>query len=1060
LRCTIKTFPPKLVTFRTLSSNGFFAMSWFSALRFALIFSLTLIAVSAQADAWRFRYSEPSVLTDPPDNPPSRVLASFNARAVSTSADGFWASGLRNDAGTAGVLVRFDLANHVIANVPTQATQALYSNASGALLALDSTQVSGFAANGAQRFQLSLAPGSELGQVALDNAGNALLLRDARAYMLSPFGVNDLGAAVSVAGAEQGGWVGVGGATRRLLRIGVDGTVLSTIALAANELPIAMQANSGGGVRVFLTTPSGLSVAEYAADGAQGTRLTANLNAAQIAGVRKALSAPLTGDGVWRVLLVGSGDPFLVTVSQLGARAQLIPSTIRCEFECRFNGFKNGRSLYLERSANGSEIKVLNLDSFGQVLSDGNETLDSIHASTEVPDDSRVFISGQKLLKLNNATPGQALNTANIIPAVLASVDLIDVSEASLLASINPFANTFRIALISTAGDVVWRRQSNFVLSGSAAIARNAERYCTAFGVRDGSVRVACYRINDNAQLAFDDVTVSAGELAIAPNKIIARMAPDGTLGLLLQRASAAGTQTLEYAQFDADVRLRVRRTLASAAARNEILDLRLSNNLAQSLFLAGGEIIQDRNALRQNFGAGTAAHYSADTGAVLSLSAPARLLRINDSAQNLYQRDGISALESVTSASTRVLRGATELVAVNDQTGALLWRSAGDFAAGRLLVNGDQLLHVGTLNNKIRVQVFNLASGVATAERLFPCGSNCSVRSALFNGRGLRVQLDMHTENGVEMQLVSADLPIPTPALALTQAGLSGAWFDPLTSGQGLNITRIDRSPTIFAGWFTFEAGNTAQNAAGQRWYSLQGDIRPDNAETVQLGIFETVGGTFTQALPAVTSRRVGTATLRLSACDHLTMSYRFDAQANAAAREGQLLLTRLTPANLSCISALAAQAPSALLPVPQSPSSQIEGPWYDPEVLGQGLFFNAWPKFSGLLDAPVGGVFGGWFTYDVQANDPTAQQWFVLQTLQEFSQGEVLAFGIFQSIAGVFDARIAGGVSQVGSGTLVAEGCDRLTMQYQFSGAGAAGAYAGKSGTLKLRRLGGCNR
>jgi hypothetical protein len=373
--------------------------------------------------------------------------------------------------------------------------------------------------------------------------------------------------------------------------------------------------------------------------------------------------------------------------------------------------------------------------------------------------------------------------------------------------------------------------------------------------------------------------------------------------------------------------------------------------------------------------------------------------------------------------------------------------------------VHSDQLLHVGTLNNKVRVQVVNLANGVVTAERLFPCGSTCSVRSAVFNNRGLRVQLDTQTENGLQMQLVSADLPLPTPALALSQAGLSGAWFDPLTSGQGLNITRIDRSPTIFAGWFTFEAGNAPQNAAGQRWYSLQGDIRPDSAETVQLGIFETVGGAFTLPFPAVTSRRVGTATLRLTACDHLTMSYRFDAQAGAA-REGQLLLTRLSPANLSCVSALAAQAPSALLPVPQSPSSQIEGPWYDPEVLGQGLFFNAWPKFSGLLNAPVGGVFGGWFTFDAQANDPTAQQWFVLQTLQEFSQGEVISFGIFQSVAGVFDARVAGGVSQVGSGTLVPESCDRLTMQYQFSGAGTAGLYAGKSGALKLRRLGGCNR
>ncbi len=53
----------------------------------------------------------------------------------------------------------------------------------------------------------------------------------------------------------------------------------------------------------------------------------------------------------------------------------------------------------------------------------------------------------------------------------------------------------------------------------------------------------------------------------------------------------------------------------------------------------------------------------------------------------------------------------------------------------------------------------------------------------------------------------------------------LSGNWFDPATSGQGLTVEVNPTSGTIFAAWYTYAPNGASAGAAGQRWYTAQPD-------------------------------------------------------------------------------------------------------------------------------------------------------------------------------------------------------------------------------------------
>src|SRR5579863_1752455 len=100
-----------------------------------------------------------------------------------------------------------------------------------------------------------------------------------------------------------------------------------------------------------------------------------------------------------------------------------------------------------------------------------------------------------------------------------------------------------------------------------------------------------------------------------------------------------------------------------------------------------------------------------------------------------------------------------------------------------------------------------------------------------------------------------------------LDQHGLTGAWYNPATGGQGFLIESYPDLKGVghgylAVGWYTFDV--TA--AGGQRWYILQGDAVNGSASS-PLTIYAATGGNF-NAVPKISSTQVGTATLSFSTC------------------------------------------------------------------------------------------------------------------------------------------------------------------------------------------------
>ncbi len=115
-------------------------------------------------------------------------------------------------------------------------------------------------------------------------------------------------------------------------------------------------------------------------------------------------------------------------------------------------------------------------------------------------------------------------------------------------------------------------------------------------------------------------------------------------------------------------------------------------------------------------------------------------------------------------------------------------------------------------------------------------------------------------------------------------QPGLSGAWYDPEQSGQGVLLEVLDNQ-FIFATWFTYRP------EGGQAWIVAQGEHQGDRAE---LPAFLPEGARFLPNFRAedVTLTPWGSWTLRFEDCNNGVLEY----QSTAGFGSGELRLARLT--------------------------------------------------------------------------------------------------------------------------------------------------------------------
>lgn len=160
-------------------------------------------------------------------------------------------------------------------------------------------------------------------------------------------------------------------------------------------------------------------------------------------------------------------------------------------------------------------------------------------------------------------------------------------------------------------------------------------------------------------------------------------------------------------------------------------------------------------------------------------------------------------------------------------------------------------------------------------------------------SGRNGTIELTRLTQN-VTCEITPSNPTNPDFAL-------SGNWFDPATSGQGLAVEVNPNSHVLFAAWYTYAPNGAGSGAAGQRWYTIQAPFTA-GIRVIPATIYATTGGAFDQPTsPGPTSVAVGTATMTFQSCTSAALSYQFTGGSNAGLA-GTIALRRVGPAPPGC--------------------------------------------------------------------------------------------------------------------------------------------------------------
>jgi len=299
------------------------------------------------------------------------------------------------------------------------------------------------------------------------------------------------------------------------------------------------------------------------------------------------------------------------------------------------------------------------------------------------------------------------------------------------------------------------------------------------------------------------------------------------------------------------------------------------------------------------------------------------------------------------------------------------------------------------------------------------------------------------HLYQGIEDQfaatvsnfiLANNGATLVAPAFEMDQHGLTGSWYQPATSGQGVEIEvykDLVASGTGFlqGSWFTFDHAASGGADHG-RWYTFGGNVQT-GSDFATLPLYQNVGGNF-NAPPATSAKQVGTVTLSFSDCVTARMSYAFT---DASGRNGSVDLTRLT-ANLTC-----APSGSGI-----NADFALSGNWFDPAKPGQGFMFEVNPGANA--------IFFAWYTYapDGQALGAAGQRWYTGQA--GYTPGaRTIALSLYETTGGMFNtAQPQPQTAAVGTATIVFASCSAAHLTFNFT----AGSNAGQGGSIDLSRVG----
>ena len=146
----------------------------------------------------------------------------------------------------------------------------------------------------------------------------------------------------------------------------------------------------------------------------------------------------------------------------------------------------------------------------------------------------------------------------------------------------------------------------------------------------------------------------------------------------------------------------------------------------------------------------------------------------------------------------------------------------------------------------------------------------HCTVHSTPGQNRNTRM-------NG-RIDVIQAEEPEPDPIVI--NGGMSDAWFNPATDGQGMLIIAWESSKFMFMAWFTYDTERPPEDVManlgepGHRWLTASGAYTGD---TATLDVFLTSGGIFDSGEPpAVTDPEpIGTVTIKWTSCTAGVLTY-----------------------------------------------------------------------------------------------------------------------------------------------------------------------------------------
>lgn len=207
-------------------------------------------------------------------------------------------------------------------------------------------------------------------------------------------------------------------------------------------------------------------------------------------------------------------------------------------------------------------------------------------------------------------------------------------------------------------------------------------------------------------------------------------------------------------------------------------------------------------------------------------------------------------------------------------QSGALRWLSDDpepDQAATRIALDSQRRpFFIARDISRFVIGALDTTTGRLPWTEHYPCpgSSSCGIQSVLGPDGLLHVLTTAGDGSAARNSVVAIANPTDRgPGVRADQPGIAGAWYTAYAPGRGLVVDWIPGANTLFAPWFTFLFGSSANDASSNlHWYSLQGSPQPGSA-TVDMEVFENSGGGFA-AGPSTTARRVGTAKLRFESC------------------------------------------------------------------------------------------------------------------------------------------------------------------------------------------------